>query len=261
MKAPKIKINRNINRYEHDLGRESRSTWRVFSDIAVFLPISIVVSCVIIIIAAIGVPSTLNYLKTSFHKYVPIMNELSLESRSEVNFKDLATDSVYFEPIAFLKGKGIINGYSDGTIKPGNSIKRSELIKTIVVAKNQFPLVINYNNCFSDVANEWFASAVCFAKEREWITGFEDGSFSPNSELTRAEALKILIKAFDVKSSDAKNLPEFQDVNESDWFYSYVRVAQQNALLREDPLYDLFKPEKPVKRGEAFQLLYRIMNI
>jgi hypothetical protein len=255
---PRITIKRHTNKYEHDLGKE-KSNFRVFSDLAYFLPISIVISCFIIIMAVIGIPGTINYLKDSLGGLIPALNnQLHGVAPKEVNFSDVQTDSKYFDSIAFLKNKGILKGYGDGTIRPGNNISRAELVETVVKSKNQFPLNINYHGCFRDVGAEWYATSVCFAKEKGWVKG-NDGLFYPGDDLTRGEALKIMLEAYEISDNGEVSVIEFQDVTEDDWYYSYVQAALKNSLLGENPVLDFFRPNEKITRAEAFQILYRIM--
>ncbi|MBD3269998.1 hypothetical protein GF376_00565 [Candidatus Peregrinibacteria bacterium] len=258
MLKPKITINRNTHKEEQDMGK-SRSNMRVFSDLTFFLPVSIAISCLIVIVLAFTVPSSVRFLKDSVRSVLPgYTQNLRNVAEEQTKFADLSADSKYFDSIAFLNNKGVVKGYGDGTFKVNNTITRAELVKTVVNAKNQYPLDLNYSNCFDDVGNEWFASSVCFAKEKGWITGI-DNSFNPNSPLTKAEALKIMLVAFDIKSFKNVEVPDFQDVPETAWYYPYVATAVQRKIISEDPLYDFYKPNASITRGDAFQILYRIM--
>ena len=57
-----------------------------------------------------------------------------------------------------------------------------------------------------------------------FIKGYEDNTFKPDNEITRAEAVTILNATFNVKeNADAKN--KFSDVNSDDWFYDGILKA------------------------------------
>ncbi len=259
MTTPRIKINRNSHAYEQDLTSNKRSNWRVFADIALFLPLSLLISCTLIIFAVLGVPSTVKNLKGFASTFLPFAESVH-EVLQDYNFKDVRSDSPYFESISYLKGKGVIDGYDDGTYRPQNEITRAELVKLLVNSKHQFPLDMNYNNCFSDVSHQWFASAACFAKQNGWVGGFADGSFGPGQALNRAEALKIVMEAYDIDVENTRSQPQFSDVSEKDWFYPYVQAAVGLKLIDQDPIHDLFEPHESITRGEAFNMLYHVMN-
>lgn len=88
------------------------------------------------------------------------------------------------------QSKGLIQGYEDGTFKPGNTITRAEFVTLMNNAKG-FWSEGSIN--FSDVKNgSWFYSAVARAVAAGYMTGYPDGSFYANASISRAEAVSSL---------------------------------------------------------------------
>lgn len=88
------------------------------------------------------------------------------------------------------QSKGLIQGYEDGTFKPGNTITRAEFVTLMNNAKG-FWSEGSIN--FSDVKNgSWFYSAVARAVAAGYMTGYPDGSFDANASISRAEAVSSL---------------------------------------------------------------------
>ena len=88
------------------------------------------------------------------------------------------------------QSKGLIQGYEDGTFKPGNTITRAEFVTLMNNAKG-FWSEGSIN--FSDVKNgSWFYSAVARAVAAGYVKGYSDGSFKPNNNIARGQMAKIL---------------------------------------------------------------------
>lgn len=108
---------------------------------------------------------------------------------------------------------------------------------------------------FTDITegNSHFV-AVNFLKNLELVQGYDDGTFKPDREINRAEALKILMTA--VKGTETKNpkILNFADVNKSDWFYPFILSAWNNYLVNGYP-DKLFHPEKPINLAESLKIL------
>lgn len=99
------------------------------------------------------------------------------------------------------QSKGLIQGYEDGTFKPGNTITRAEFVTLMNNAKG-FWSEGSIN--FSDVKNgSWFYSAVARAVAAGYVKGYSDGSFKPNNTITRAEAAVMIANAARLSANEA----------------------------------------------------------
>ena len=101
----------------------------------------------------------------------------------------LELSKTIIDPIIF-KTEGFKNWY----LSPDGEINRAELTKMVVAAIIQ-PDEKTFNNCFSDVEDQWFAPYICYAKDKGWVAGYDDGNFKPESQITRVEAMKIILEA------------------------------------------------------------------
>ena len=245
---------------EYDLGSGKTDTHPA-SKIFIFLPLAVILSCAVIVVAVIGAPTAMDLVKSGLDHILPQQTE-DLKGAAEVSlFGDVKADSRYFDALAYLKKNGVISGYDDNTFRPYQELSRGELIKTIVAAKREYPLALNYNNCFKDVGTEWYAPAICLAKEKGWVNGYGDKTFHPTETLTKAEALKMIMEAFAIKETpDAvPPLNNFADLDKDAWYYNYIKVALERKLLDENPNIENFGPEAPATRGEAAQIIYRVL--
>lgn len=142
-------------------------------------------------------------------------------------FSDVNGSDWFAEPINKLTALGIISGYADGSFKPNAPITRAEYVSMIA----QFKKVKSNTQAFNDVKGHWAAQAISAAKENGWTSGYPDGSFKPQNHLTRAEAVAMSNRIFelkgdkDVQTKIANKEMPFKDIGVNDWFYKEVLIA------------------------------------
>ncbi len=147
---------------------------------------------------------------------------------SENNFSDVSADKWYNNAVSTLSNMGVIGGYADGTFRPDAPISRAEFAKIAVsFTQNTGSATYNY---FTDVkTTDWFAPYVTAAKDAGLIEGYSDGSFKPESKITRAEACAIVNRTLGRKPSKAhmkiSDRIDWPDVQTTDWFYEAIMEA------------------------------------
>ena len=147
---------------------------------------------------------------------------------SENDFSDVSADKWYNNAVSTLSNMGVIGGYADGTFRPDAPISRAEFAKIAVsFTQNNGSAVYNY---FTDVkTTDWFAPYVTAAKDAGLIEGYSDGSFKPESKITRAEACAIVNRTLGRKPSKAhmkiSGRIDWPDVQTTDWFYEAIMEA------------------------------------
>lgn len=99
------------------------------------------------------------------------------------------------EAIAKAVQAGIINGYDDGTFRPNENIRRSE-IAVIIARAMEMKLGSDNSTGFADneAIPEWAIAAVKYLKEQKIIEGRGDNQFVPNANATRAEAIVMILR-------------------------------------------------------------------
>ena len=112
---------------------------------------------------------------------------------------------------------------------------------------------------FSDVyEDDWYGNNVCRMYAAEIVQGRNDDSFVPSGNMTRAEALKVLLLLGAYTTDDADNLSEgFSDVSSGDWFYEYVVIAQDLDVVRTRDS-TTFRPNDSITRGEFMVMMARM---
>lgn len=162
---------------------------------------------------------------------------------AELSFSDVPTSYPHYEAIQYVRDEKIVEGYADGSYRPDNKINRAEFTKIIIEAA--FPGEASGADCFPDVKNEWFAKYVCFAKTKDVIGGYPDGSFQPAQNIAFVEAAKIITLAY---GHDVDSFPVEQ------WFQPY---AENLASRRAIPvLISAFDTE--ITRGHMAEMIHRL---
>lgn len=93
-----------------------------------------------------------------------------------------------------------------------------------------------------------------------YLQGYEDGSFRPNAEITRAETAAVIAKVSSRYDPAQAYSTSYTDVSESEWSASYVGFAEQQGLVTgyED---GTFRPEAPITRAEFAVMIARYLNL
>ena len=151
---------------------------------------------------------------------------LDLSNKARPGFIDVRS-GWYNAVVNAVVNAGYMKGYPDGTFRPNGKITRAEfaqMIKAIDKANTGMAP-------FADAKGHWAEAAINQAYANGRIAGYPDGTFRPNDQITRAEAVTIFNKLYDrhVEEpgiADVKSrLVEFNDINRGHWAYFQVVEA------------------------------------
>ncbi|NLM13753.1 MAG: S-layer homology domain-containing protein [Epulopiscium sp.] len=148
-----------------------------------------------------------------------------------------------------LRTLKILSGYEDGSLRLDNNITRAE-IATILVR------VLGYENTiiigmeeqkFKDVKdNHWASNNIKKAAKLGLITGYPDGSFKPNQDITYAELLAMMVRI----TKQDKNL-------EGAWPYNYINRGRQLGIVQDENIHF----NQKVTRGVVAELLWNTLLV
>ena len=125
--------------------------------------------------------------------------------------------------IAFCSLKGVFTGYEDGTFRPDRYISRQELAAVVArLAGVQPNEGLNFVDS-GDVAN-WALNGVYTNVANGWVNGYEDNTFRPLNDITRAETVKIF-NGYLHRGVDAEGLSDLTE-------YVHSGVASNTAAMR-----------------------------
>lgn len=197
----------------------------------------------------------LNKDKAALHTINPLVYVQKYLNGGAPIFSDIDDGDPDFVAINYLKDKGVVQGYPDGSFMPGNSINRAEFVKLSFKAFDYIlgPVI---SSSFPDVkTSDWFFKYVETAKRDGIVRGYPDGKFKPANDISRAEALKVLLEAKRVSVPTAVNSTGFTDVAVSDWFAPYVKAASDAGYIEKG---SVFEPHVNATRRVAARWAYNM---
>lgn len=166
-------------------------------------------------------------------------------------FPDVPEGSEGAEDIAYVRARGIVRGYPDGTYRPDARITRAEFTKMMVLSRYPDTLVAQgaaaQDRAFPDVPEDaWFFPFVAFSRRQGIVAGYADGTFGPDKNITAAESVKVFANAFSLE-------PAFP-VDEDPWYLRYAVAAKPYLPASLDD------PAEPVNRRQLAQMLAAVLR-
>lgn len=147
-------------------------------------------------------------------------------------------------------------GYEDGTVRPTNNITRAEVATIIfrLFTDETRAKYMTTENSFSDVnANDWYNDAVSTVAKAGIVDGYEDGTFAPNANITRAEFATIASR---FATGEYSSIVDFTDIA-GHWAAENIKKAAALGWVTgyED---NTFAPDKKITRAEAMTIINRL---
>ena len=141
-------------------------------------------------------------------------------------FADVANGKWFNKAVSTMAKLGIVKGRSAETFAPDAPITRAEFA-AICARFNTKPT--NTSNSFSDISGHWAEAEIERAVAFGWIAGYPDGTFRPDTYITRAEAMtminRVLCRMPQSESDLLDSMVTWPDNKPSDWHYLAVQEA------------------------------------
>jgi hypothetical protein len=150
----------------------------------------------------------------------------------------------------------LIKGYDNYRFFPDQTITRAE---AVALLNRAFRWQDIRAKPFSDVLkSDWYEEAITHAAAAGVISGYPDGSFKPNDNLTRMETAVLLAHAVNGQVIVTGN-SSFTDIHDNEWGAAILGWMENQGLISGYP-DGSFKPDRPITRAEFAQLLVKIMK-
>lgn len=118
-----------------------------------------------------------------------------------VNFEDCKAEDWFTPYVAAGVEAGVIKGVSDTEFAPNATITREDACTILGCALNKVAQSNELKFTDADKVAEYAAPYVALLSELGYVNGYEDGSFAPTNNITRAEAAKIIAGIYNAKDS------------------------------------------------------------
>jgi trimeric autotransporter adhesin len=160
------------------------------------------------------------------------------------------------EAVQSLVDRGVITGDEKGNFNPKKTVSRAEAAKILSEALG---LEATGSIDFSDVkAGAWYYDAIAAAVSNKVFEGQGAGKFNPTGNLTRSEAAKILVEAFDLEGT--ASLSEFKDAGSvKAWAKESLEIAVANGVLKGDN--GSLKPNDAITKQDFAVMFHRTENL
>jgi len=167
-------------------------------------------------------------------------------------FSDVASSHGYYKAITNLAAEGILNGFEDGSFKPGDPVTRAQFTKIICYALSVGNLTYSddQKSMFTDVAPEhWAADNIKTAYDMKIINGMGDGTFAPDAGVNYEQAVKMAVCALGYPAERAEAQGGYPQ--------GYMYLANKAGLL--DKITDA-KMYQVMSRGAVAQLIDNMLD-
>ena len=202
----------------------------------------------------------------------------------DCDLQDVASNSIYFDAAAFLCDRTVLSGSKvNGMVAIDDTITRAQLAKVAFrglyllqgveyptyLASDYYPTVYQDLNTLT-VDNEYYyqaARALLYLDYGDGVTPFDRNrlSFNPEGKIERIHVLKVLMETFDIQPDVTNTNNPFPNDEWSKHLltnqprkFGYIRKAAKLGIINTGN--DEFRPYDYCTRGDAFLMLYRIMQ-
>ena len=156
------------------------------------------------------------------------------------------------EAVNMLSALGVINGYTDGSFKPNDTVTRAEMAKMIFVLRTGSDKATAYENAttkFTDIKGHWAAPYIKYCEAMGIIAGKSATKFDPDATVTGEETAKMLLVTIGYDASKAGLVG-------TAWAQKSTALATENGLLEDvDASLGLALP-----RQWAAQMIYNAVD-
>ena len=174
------------------------------------------------------------------------------------DYTDVPADAWYNSAVSTLSNAGILDGYEDGTFRPDGNITRAEFA---TITARFLEASYDGGNRFPDIDGHWAAEYINEAANAGIVDGYEDGTFRPQQNITRAEAVTMVNRTVD-RHPDADhlldNMVTWPDNPESAWYYAQIQEATNAHAYtmhtdQEDSPYEIWTELLPNRDWSALE--------
>jgi len=113
---------------------------------------------------------------------------------------------------------------------------------------------------FRDVSNHhWAYNYIKALSDAGMVNGYADGTFRPESPITRAEFVKVVLNSAGIEILSSLN-SDFNDVDSEAWYNDYITTARGLGII-SGYRDGTFRPDEPILRQEATKAILRAFDI
>ena len=164
-----------------------------------------------------------------YYNYILPEKTLQIVPQVNLTFTDVKQTDWYYNAVKYVYENNIIKGYDSKTFAPNDKLTRGQLV-TILHRMEGSPKITGTSK-FSDVqdSSKYYYNAVIWATNKKIVSGYDNGKFGAEDNITREQLAVILWKYAKYKGKSvtaSNNLSGFTDTNKiSSWALTQVKWA------------------------------------
>ncbi|BBD59202.1 hypothetical protein NIES2109_19840 [Nostoc sp. HK-01] len=176
-----------------------------------------------------------------------------------VAFKDVPSNFWAKSYIEALASQNIIAGFPDGTFKPNEPVTRAQFATIITKALN--PSAKRNAINFQDVpSNFWAFAAIKSAYQSQFVSGYPDGSFKPQQQIPRVQALVALANGLGLTANNQNIIGFYNDAAQiPNYALGPVAAATSRQLVINYPTVKQLDPNRQATRAEVAAFVYQAL--
>jgi len=187
-----------------------------------------------------------------------LQNAIRLQLTEEL--RNMAIDAGY-DPDEIISQLVILKAMNSQDIDAMMEAMESEDYDAIrQIALKYYELSKQMNYRFKDMNGHWAENTVAKLAGIGAVSGRDDVTYDPEGTVTRAEFVALLVRGLEIKMPEGAKTPAFADVNQGDWFYSYVISAYANGIV-EGVDEDTFNPNGKITREQMVKMMVDALKL
>lgn len=194
-------------------------------------------------------------------------------------FEDVTRYDYFSQAIRDLYISGAVEGYENHLFKPNQPINLAEFYKITlyVLFSNGNISIDEYNDAINSPEALWYDKYVALAKKEGLLSEEEGHVFYPDLTISRLEALRTILRIFEVEIAEPETAPEeeeekesvkkeenkpvsqlFIDIGQKSEMYPLVQKAWDLGMLPKEGFSRLFNAKQPATRAEVAYWVWRL---
>ena len=143
---------------------------------------------------------------------------------ANIVFADVAKDAWYYDAVLFAVTHGLFEGTGGDKFSPDAAMTRAMLV-TVLYRLAGSPSVSG-TNTFADVENgQWYTDAIIWANQNGIVTGYDNGLFGTNDNITREQMAAILYRYAEYQGYDISAEGDLSDYSDAESVSTWAEAA------------------------------------
>ena len=175
---------------------------------------------------------------------------------SENSFADVNEGDWFNQAVSTMAALGIVDGRTDDRFAPNEAITRAEFA---AICARFAAYDGSATNSFTDIAGHWAEDEIACAAALGWVDGYNDGSFRPDKNISRAEAMTLINRVLQRVPENTDDLLDgmttwVDNTDENMWYYLAVQEAtNSHDYVRKGFVYESWTALKADPDWEKYE--------